>query len=558
MDMQEIIKNAKNNIRQAIKDYAAHTYRTEELDKITEDFIGTLAYDSSYAKQELRELFSKSPAYNPELDAIVINGNRTHEPDYNLIESIMDRILYPAASSTSYNRRTTIWRAETLFLGAEGEARERAIQAINELAPHAYHPGRKLSKVFKALCDALGVSNNEPGSEFQRMYAQLADEMSAKKIDFKLFVSINPAHFLTMSNPKDDKRGNTLTSCHSFNSTEYSYNNGCTGYACDNVTFIVFTVADPTDRETLNNRKTTRQIFAYKPGNGLLLQSRLYNTSGGTRGAQAESAVYRDLVQREISDLEGAVNLWKTYKVCSDNHRQDIYTGDGFGGYEDWIYEDFDAKVSIRIDHETNYHPLTVGTYGRCIICGEETSDGLYCDECKEEEGYYCQWCEEYHSTTNRVRDRYGDWIDVCDNCLENDFTYCEMCDEYHPSDRITWVDDTAVCDYCIEERCHECANCGELHFTNNMIQIRDSEGDIAYVCDNCLDSTVVCEECGERCLSDDIYIVHDANGEVRGVCRDCRDNSYEECKECGEYWPEDMLVNGKCPECIKEAEDVA
>ena len=42
-----------------------------------------------------------------------------------------------------------------------------------------------------------------------------------------------------------------------------------------------FTVADPADKETLNNRKTTRQVFAYKPGNGLLLQSRMYNTSGG-------------------------------------------------------------------------------------------------------------------------------------------------------------------------------------------------------------------------------------------------------------------------------------
>lgn len=71
-----------------------------------------------------------------------------------------------------------------------------------------------------------------------------------------------------MSNPKGDHRGTTLTSCHSFNSTEYEYNNGCTGYARDKVSFIAFTVADPADKETLNNRKTTRQVFAYKPGNG--------------------------------------------------------------------------------------------------------------------------------------------------------------------------------------------------------------------------------------------------------------------------------------------------
>lgn len=100
-------------------------------------------------------------------------------------------------------------------------------------------------------------------------------KLSAKQIGLKLFVSVNPAHFITMSNPKRDSRGATLTSCHSFNSTEYDYNNGCTGYARDETSFIVFTVADPTDPETLNNRKTTRQVFAYRPGSGLLLQSRM-------------------------------------------------------------------------------------------------------------------------------------------------------------------------------------------------------------------------------------------------------------------------------------------
>ena len=64
--------------------------------------------------------------------------------------------------------------------------------------------------------------------------------------------------FLTMSNPKGDKRGCTLTSCHSLNSTEYGYNNGCSGYARDNYSIITFVAADPNNPETLNNRKTMR------------------------------------------------------------------------------------------------------------------------------------------------------------------------------------------------------------------------------------------------------------------------------------------------------------
>ncbi len=83
------------------------------------------------------------------------------------------------------------------------------------------------------------------------------------------------------------------------------YNCGCTGYARDDVTFIVFTASNT---ETLNNRKTSRQLFMYKPQNELLLQSRLYNTYSGICGAQAESKLYRDLVQREISALEGVPN----------------------------------------------------------------------------------------------------------------------------------------------------------------------------------------------------------------------------------------------------------
>lgn len=185
-----------------------------------------------------------------------------------------------------------------------------------------------------------------------------------------------------MSNPKGDHRGTTLTSCHSFNSTEYEYNNGCTGYARDKVSFIAFTVADPADKETLNNRKTTRQVFAYKPGNGLLLQSRMYNTSGGVYGASEDSKLYRDLIQREISMLENVPNLWKTYPTVGEKSFC-VERGDGFGGYPDWEYENFDGRISIRADHAEDFTSLVVGSYGLCVSCGCETSRGVYCEDCR-------------------------------------------------------------------------------------------------------------------------------------------------------------------------------
>ena len=302
----------ENNIRTALADYRRHTYETDELDDVSDAFIERLAEDALDGKHELRELFRKSQSWDENLQAIVINGNKTHNPDFALVQKLATSILAPANLTFDLEKQALVERAIYFFSRPNDDFADDYIAAIEELAPNAYAPRKKQSRIFKALCDSLGVTDNSAGSQFQRLFAQFADELSTRKIDFKLFMSINPAHFVTMSNPKRDRRGTMLTSCHSFNSTAYEYNNGCSGYARDGVTFIVFTVADPEVAETLNNRKTSRQLFMYKPYNGLLLQSRLYNTHGGTRGEQEESKLYRDLVQRELSELEGIPNLWKT------------------------------------------------------------------------------------------------------------------------------------------------------------------------------------------------------------------------------------------------------
>ena len=300
MNIHDKIELTNRNIHTAINDYWKHTcLGTEIRDDISDDFINALAYDSCYAKQDLRNMLRKSPAWNEELDAVIINGTTTHDPDYNRIYRMAIRIVEPALNKTQeedINKFNDIFIALNIF-SSNATPSPEAIEAINRIAPRAYAPGKKLSRIFKSFCVSLGIADESPNSDFQRDFAQIADEMSSKKIPFKLYLSINPAHFITMSNPKNDNRGSCLTSCHSFNSGEYEYNNGCTGYARDSVTMIAFTASDPTNPETLNNRKTTRQLFMYQPGNGLLLQSRMYNTSGGTHGAQTESILYRDLVR---------------------------------------------------------------------------------------------------------------------------------------------------------------------------------------------------------------------------------------------------------------------
>lgn len=509
MDMSELIERTKQNIWQAISDYGKHTDQTSVMDDCTANFVNQLASDSCYAKQELRERFSKSPVWDANLDALVINGTRTHDPDPDRIYSLGTDILSEAIYRT--DNRNLIYEAIRFFYDPNYE--EQGIAAIKQLAPKAYAPNKKKSRVFKALCQALGVADETAGSDFQRLYAQFADELTSKKIGFKLYVSINPAHFITMSNPKGDHRGTTLTSCHSFNSTEYEYNNGCTGYARDKVSFIAFTVADPADKETLNNRKTTRQVFAYKPGNGLLLQSRMYNTSGGVYGASEDSKLYRDLIQREISMLENVPNLWKTYPTVGEKSFC-VERGDGFGGYPDWEYENFDGKVSIRADHEEDFRSLVVGSYGLCVSCGCETSYGVYCEDCKDSRGG----------------------------------NYCECCGEYWPNDCITEIDDRYYCDSCRDEYCSECYECEDYHHTDNMTEVVNARGDEVLVCEDCRDRYYEqCEGCGEYHIREEMTFVTLRDGDHAYVCEDCMD-SYEICPHCDTMI--ERCEDGTCPEC--------
>ena len=435
MSSNELVALNVRNIRKAIEDYGAHTTQTAVLSDVSDSFIERLARYSVYAKGDLYRLLSQSSVWNEELQALVINGTRTHDPDYRRIHSWMYSILDDLIARTDGATREKIYAAMRFF-DSPGLDDIGGIAAIRELAPKAYRANKKKSRIFKSLCDSPGVTDETHGSEFQRYFAMPADELNGRKIDFKLYLSINPAHFLTMSNQKCDARGSTLTSCHSFNSTEYPYNCGCTGYALDNVTMIAFTVSDPDDSETFNNRKTTRQLFMYRPYNGLLLQSRMYNTSGGTQGAQKESGLYRDLVQREISELEGVPNLWKTYAYV-DNTLCTIKAGEGFGGYQDWIYRDYDAKISIRNDHLNDFETFKVGTYGMCVGCGARIERGLYCRSCEPGGDEVCDECGERCTQTWQVYDSGGQIISVCANWFDENYRYCEECDEYYHHDEI-------------------------------------------------------------------------------------------------------------------------
>ena len=564
---EKILKN-KQNIKNAIEDYWKYTDEGRFIkNDISENFINTLADKNAHSKQELRNMLRKSPAWNEELDALVIDDTMTHEPDYCKIENMaykmFQNVITEAAGTHDHDRYNDLYKCIYFFSRNKASAEDKIkyIEAIKRIAPRAYAPGKKTSRIFKGICDALNITDEAANSDFQREFAKIADEMSSRQIHYKLYISVNPAHFLTMSNPKCDSRGSCLTSCHSFNSDNFSYNNGCTGYACDAVTMIVFT-ADG-EGEKLNNRKTSRQLFMYQPGNGFLMQSRMYNTSGGTTGAQKESKIYRRIVQREISRCENAINYWKTYPYIDNRFRIEIDTDYRFGGYPDWDYEEYDAKFSVRKDKKDTFHLFTIGAPGLCIRCGEETEsdDGLYCSSCnREDDDNVCDCCGEViYGESYDAYDRDGTSITICEHCYENEFSYCSICGETRYQDNFTYIEDEGewVCDECLETHYTRCDECGNYVRNEDSHEAIDAYGNTVSICEHCLENEyIVCEDCDSIVHPDYTRLVYDGDGCSKTVCENCVDEYYEECEECSNYFPAEYIEDGLCPSCKERLEN--
>ena len=292
----------------------------------------------------------------------------------------------------------------------------------------------------------------------------------------------------------------------------------------------------------------------YKSGNGLLLQSRLYNTYGGTRGFQADSKIYRDLIQREISELEDVANLWKTYPYVTNKIGCHISCGNGFGGYCDWTYSEFDAKISVRADHVNDFKNFSVGTFGLCVSCGREIFHGLYCEDCKTGDDEICDECHERCNSITGVYNQHGEYIYVCDDCLHELYRLCDDCEEYHHEETMTVIDDcTIVCASCLEDHYFKCESCGDYFHIDQRLTAVDCDGNEISICGICkCEDYQSCDDCGRFVHYDDSFTAYDSEGNELLICQACRDRDYSYCKECGELFHDAALIDGFCTNCKK------
>lgn len=213
---------------------------------MSEEFIRNLAEDCTLAKKELRRMMRRSQYWREDLQAWAIPLVHKQTPNRDKLIEILGELnywvynFYNLDTSTYYDLQDV----KNFFSKPDNvPATDSELAILERLAPRAYREGQSKRKTLEKLFKRLDIWDNDKNSAFQRHLREYEKEWAVRNLPYTLYVSVNPAHFLIMSNPKGDKRGESLVSCHSFNGY-YEFSSGCIGYARDSVSLIAFTAAN--------------------------------------------------------------------------------------------------------------------------------------------------------------------------------------------------------------------------------------------------------------------------------------------------------------------------
>lgn len=129
-------------------------------------------------------------------------------------------------------------------------------------------------------------------------------------------------------------------------------------------------------------------------------------------------------------------------------------------------------------------------TLKMCNSCGcsledgedtiHHTEHGLLCDECFENEFFYCGSCDTMCERGGEaVTERNGT---VCENCFENYYFTCAECGEVHRNSRVVELHNgNMICSYCYENSYFTCDDCGEVYDYDDQTEVDD-----CYYCSSC------------------------------------------------------------------------
>lgn len=524
-------------------------------------------------KAKLMELLRKHPNWNEEAKAVIYLNTEERLPSTDDSREALDRLIdlcdmesnarqrvncsldtlsmdeytdqIVKTSIRSYGYLNTSWKDAwgvfivTCFAILEQKPMNTMTTEICNII-NTFYPdirckaGQKSSRVMNKLLTKFGFDKS---SEYNRLFAKLADSMNPFKVERITVLSVNFMDYLTMSN------GNSWTSCHTIIEVDGDDYSGChmggtLSYANDAESLIFYTLdKNYQGTDYYLAPKINRQVFFWDYP--VLVQERLYpQCNDGTEQGRELVKQYRNVVETIFAEVMAVPNLWvkENRNKAHIEARPDTYMYHDWSAYTNYIVhikkevKTSDNEVEEGGDTERpdgNYvvrsaKYIQVGQTSYCMNCGRAKYEddyynsghgdtGLLCVDCHPDENCRCADCGSYHDRDDMYRidgeyycsdcvtycdyhDQYElasdnlTYIDgygyVCEDGLEyGNFFYCEQCGQWywHHNERCTEVEGDTLCESCTESYATQCECCGEYFYTDNMICI-----DYEYYCEDC------------------------------------------------------------------------
>lgn len=407
-------------IKKALEEYAKASHNQKfknEVNRIGDYGLKALLDSALTHKAEIIDILRKSPKWREDklavIDEISIPRNFDKVKFDNLIEEFIDYIM----DSGIRNKYDIPLR--NILRGISGKFLTDTLLVKNCLSD-IYHEGEKPSRLLMKFCKELGANKED---WFDKWYARISDMLSKRHIKRIVYLSVNPAHILTMSNPKHVEN-RSLVSCQSLDNTDYCYRAGNSGLATDSSTMILFTVKEEKDEYT---NKKDRKLYHFDGIN--LLANRLYTSLGGIEGHSDLNDYFNDWVIHILSQSMGIGENW----LERDSEEQNsFFPSSDYYGYTDYNYPD-DNEIhlfSAQIENPHKEGGTETGSTSICLNCGRHINKGILCSTCAGT--FTCFECNRELPIAQRRILNISDSVEyICRECGRRFYNYNEETGEY-------------------------------------------------------------------------------------------------------------------------------
>ena len=293
--------------------------------------------------------------------------------------------------------------------------------------------------------------------------ALLGDAISQPKVKKKLFISLNPIDYLTMSFLNGvgschtlDKKN--LRGCNSNTIYQGMYSSGTISYMLDDVSFVVYEVYDGNNFvEYMGNRsrditrKTKQRRAMFVLDDNHLFMSRLY-PDGRDGGDEDMASNWNNKIKEVISDLLEVDNDWSTSRGRVSTSVLDKAYGATL--YPDFYHYDDCFTSELKLKYKKK-EKIRYGAEPICICCGSRHTreDNIECSDCRDEHNddeVECAYCGDWFSPESSY-----DAVDVggryycCPDCARSDGAeYCDDIEEWTFDYWYSDYEDTHYSDY--------------------------------------------------------------------------------------------------------------